>query len=67
MSVETKQAASSAVSEKLKEWIDSHTAIALASAENEAEVKAIKRMRHLYLDDYWYTVAPKIAEMFVES
>jgi hypothetical protein len=67
MSVEIRQAAAKQVSQLLREWLNTRYETAKASAANEEQLKAIEQMRHLRLDDYSYTVAPKIVDYFVEQ
>lgn len=49
----------------VKAWLDRRTATALAATGdlNDAERGArqgIEQMRHLHLDDYWYTLVPSL-------
>lgn len=68
MSVETKQAATKQIQDAIQKWLNTRYETAkVANAGNTERLKAIEEMRHLHLDDYWYTVAPKIAEMFIED
>lgn len=68
MSVEMRQAASRQVSELIRQWLDTaYETAKAANAGNPVRLKAIEEMRHLHLDNYHYTVAPKIADLFVEG
>ncbi len=66
MSIETEQSATKQIADKIHQWLDIRYKTAKAGAANEEQLKAIEQMRHLHLDDYWYTVANEIAKEFVE-
>ena len=45
----------------IREWLDRRTATALAACEPEAR-QGIEQMRYLHLDDYSYTLVPRILD-----
>lgn len=44
----------------VREWLDRAKGTALAGASDESARKAIEDMRHLHLDNYDYTLVPKL-------
>ena len=56
------------IGQAIKTWLDRKTELALATAGDPPlgdygrGIRAgMDQLRHLHLDDYWYTVAPDIA------
>jgi hypothetical protein len=48
------------VSDAIKEWMD--TRFGLATAANPEDKDILEQIRYLHLDNYWYTLVPKILD-----
>jgi hypothetical protein len=57
------------VTDAIRDWLNTATAIALAANGNpplndyeRGFQQGVEQMRHLHLDNYWYTLAPGIVK-----